>query len=44
VTTLATAPDGALYLLGRFDQSIEFDTGTLTSAGGYDMFFAKLYP
>jgi outer membrane protein assembly factor BamB len=39
---VALAPDGSVLLTGSFDGSIDFGGGRLTSAGGGDVFVAKL--
>ena len=44
VGSMAPGPNGALYLVGSFDETIAFETGTLTSAGDDDVFLAKVYP
>ena len=41
---LAVASDGSIYITGRFTVSTTFGTNSLTSAGYYDVFVAKLSP
>ena len=45
-TTIATAGDGSVYTTGQFYGTADFDPGpgvfSITSAGGYDVFVAKL--
>jgi hypothetical protein len=41
---VAAAPTGEVTLTGFFNQSIDFGTGPLTSAGGFDAFLAGIGP
>jgi len=41
---VAAAPTGEVTLTGLFNQTIDFGTGTLTSAGGFDAFVAGIGP
>lgn len=38
---VATGPSGEVVIVGRMTGSVDFGGGTLTSAGGYDVFVAK---
>lgn len=40
-TTVAIAPNGALYVVGAFDGVARFGNSTQTSAGGFDVFLWK---
>ena len=39
---IAVGANGEVYVTGGFSSTVSFGTNTLTSAGGYDIFFAKL--
>jgi hypothetical protein len=41
---VAAAPNGDVTLTGFFNQTIDFGTGPLTSAGGFDGFITKIGP
>ncbi|HUS31274.1 MAG TPA: SBBP repeat-containing protein [Kofleriaceae bacterium] len=40
---VAVAPDGALWITGRYAGTADFGKGAVTSAGGNDLFLTKLY-
>ncbi len=42
VGSMAVDPDGSVYLTGRFSYFIDFGSGSLSSAGGDDLFAVKL--
>jgi beta-propeller repeat-containing protein len=42
IGSMAVDPDGSVYLTGRFAYSIDFGSGSITSAGGDDLFAVKL--
>ncbi|HEV7557466.1 MAG TPA: hypothetical protein VGO00_18505, partial [Kofleriaceae bacterium] len=42
ILTTATAPGGDIYAGGFFEQTTNWNSGTLTSAGGRDMFITRL--
>jgi hypothetical protein len=35
---------GNVYVTGFFGKTVDFGTGPVTSAGGYDIFLVKLQP
>jgi hypothetical protein len=41
---VAAAPTGEVTVTGFFNQGIDFGTGLLTSAGGFDAFLAGIGP
>jgi hypothetical protein len=41
---LTAAPTGEVTVTGFFNQGIDFGSGTLTSAGGFDAFLAGIGP
>ncbi|GAA4379717.1 hypothetical protein GCM10023186_17410 [Hymenobacter koreensis] len=44
VHNTATDPQGNVYVVGRFQHSVDFGSFTLTSAGDYDVYVAKIDP